>query len=295
MVALVDAVASGEIPDSCVAVVISDQASAPGLEKARERGVETVVVERKGRKREEHDADIISELKARGVELVCLAGYMRLLSPGFVQAFPDRIVNIHPSLLPAFPGLDAQKQAFEAGVKVTGCTVHYVDELLDHGSVILQRKVERLEDDTIETLSARILEMEHKLYTAAIRRLVVSNLLISQNDADGALIEVLDIGLDTSMRGEGVSLRTALDRVNYSDLRNKFDAALFRRIIKERPYYVEEWLMYSEDKRTDGGWWLDDKTPSIGNLKTGEERKFRTVEEATAEYVIKELDFWSNL
>lgn len=295
MVALVDAVHSGEIRDSRVVVVISDKADAAGLEKARERGVETVVVERNGRKREEHDAEIIAELKARGAELVCLAGYMRLLSPGFVQAFPDRIVNIHPSLLPAFPGLDAQKQAFDAGVKVTGCTVHYVDELLDHGSVILQRKVERLQDDTIETLSARILEMEHKLYTAAIRRLVVSNLLISQNDADRALIEVLDIGLDTSMRGEGVSLRTALDRVNYSDLRNKFDAAIFRRIIKERPYYVEEWLMYSEDKRTDGGWWLEDKIPSIGNLETGEERIFGTVEEATAEYIIRELDFWSNL
>lgn len=172
MTAIVDAVTSGEIPDSQVAIVISDKADAAGLEKARARGVETVVVERRGRTREEHDAEIISELTGRGVELVCLAGYMRLLSPGFIQAFQNRIINIHPSLLPAFPGLDAQKQAFDAGVKVTGCTVHYVDELLDHGPVILQKEVERLDDDTVETLSARILEQEHGLYVAAIKQLV---------------------------------------------------------------------------------------------------------------------------
>ncbi|MBK9528369.1 MAG: phosphoribosylglycinamide formyltransferase [Acidobacteria bacterium] len=161
MVALVDAVKSGEIPASEVAVVISDKADAAGLAKASERGVETVVVERSGRSRVEHDAEIISELTKRGVELVCLAGYMRLLSPLFVQAFPNKIINIHPSLLPAFPGLDAQRQAFEAGVKITGCTVHYVDELLDHGEVILQKEVAVLDDDTDETLSARILEQEH--------------------------------------------------------------------------------------------------------------------------------------
>src|SRR6266496_664 len=137
MVALVDAVRSGEIPDSEVVVVISDKADAPGLETARERGVETVVIERNGRKRAEHDAEIISELNKRGIELVCLAGYMRLLSPLFIQAFPNRIINIHPSLLPAFPGLEAQQQAFEAGVRVTGCTVHFVDEHLDHGQIIL--------------------------------------------------------------------------------------------------------------------------------------------------------------
>ncbi len=172
MVALVDAVASGEIPSSEVAVVISDNADAAGLEKATQRGVETVVVERNGRKRADHDAEIIEELKKRGVELVCLAGYMRLLSQPFVQAFPNKIVNIHPSLLPAFPGLDAQKQAFDAGVAITGCTVHYVDELLDHGPVILQRKVPRLPDDTVETLSARILEEEHSLYIDAVKLLV---------------------------------------------------------------------------------------------------------------------------
>jgi len=171
MVAIVDAVKSGEIPASQVAVVISDKAAAGGLEKARERGVLTVIVERNGRKRADHDAEIIEILKNSGVELVCLAGYMRLLSPEFVQAFPNRIINIHPSLLPAFPGLDAQRQAFEAGVRVTGCTVHYVDELLDHGEVILQRQVERRPDDTVETLSARILEQEHSLYVEALRLL----------------------------------------------------------------------------------------------------------------------------
>lgn len=171
MAAIVEAVGSGEIPDSTVEVVISDRADAAGLARARESGVEAIVIERRGRTREEHDADIVAALRERGVELVCLAGYMRLLSPLFVQAFPGRIVNIHPSLLPAFPGLDAQKQAFEAGVDVTGCTVHYVDELLDHGPVILQREVPRLPDDTVETLSARILEQEHTLYIEALKRI----------------------------------------------------------------------------------------------------------------------------
>lgn len=169
MMAIVDAVQRGEIPDSQIAVVISDRPDAAGLSKASERYVETVIIERRGRTREEHDSEIIDELQRRGVELVCLAGYMRLLSPTFIQAFPNKIINIHPSLLPAFPGLDAQKQAFDAGVKVTGCTVHYVDELLDHGPVILQKKVERLDEDTVETLSARILEQEHGLYVAAVK------------------------------------------------------------------------------------------------------------------------------
>jgi len=171
MVAIVDAVKSGEIPDSEVAIVISDKPNAPGLAKATERGVETIVNERRGRTREEHDAETVAELKKRGVELVCLAGYMRLLSPLFVEAFPGRIVNIHPSLLPAFPGLDAQRQAIEAGAKKSGCTVHFVDELLDHGEIILQKEVEVLDGDTPETLSARILEHEHGLYVAAIKKL----------------------------------------------------------------------------------------------------------------------------
>ena len=161
MVAIVDAVKAGEIPDSEVAVVISDKPNAPGLEKARNRGVETVIVERKGRPRHEHDAEIVSELKKRNVDLICLAGYMRLLSRNFIEAFPNKIVNIHPSLLPSFRGLDAQRQALEHGVTVTGCTVHFVNEDLDAGQIILQRVVKVSDDDTVETLSARILEQEH--------------------------------------------------------------------------------------------------------------------------------------
>jgi phosphoribosylglycinamide formyltransferase-1 len=173
MVALIDAVKSGEIPESQIAVVISDKADAAGLAKAQVRGVETLVIERKGRKREEHDAEIAAELNKRGVELVCLGGYMRLLSPQFIRTFENRIVNIHPSLLPSFPGLDAQKQAFDHGVKVTGCTVHFVDEGLDSGRIILQRAVDVHDDDTEETLSARILEVEHKAYVEAVRRLSI--------------------------------------------------------------------------------------------------------------------------
>ena len=172
MVELVDAVKSGEIPDSRVAVVVSDKANAAGLEKARERGVETVVIERKGRTREQHDAEIMAELNRRGVELICLAGYMRLLSCEFIQAFPSQIINIHPSLLPSFPGLDAQAQALKHGVKITGCTVHYVNEELDAGPIILQRAVEVCDDDTVETLSARILEQEHPAYVDALKKLV---------------------------------------------------------------------------------------------------------------------------
>ena len=172
MVALIDAVRSGEIPGSEIAVVISDKPNAAGLEKARERNIRTVVIERRSRTREEHDAEIIAELKRRDVELVCLAGYMRLLSCDFISAFPDRIVNIHPSLLPAFPGLDAQRQALEHGVKISGCTVHFVNEALDAGPIILQRTVEVPDDDTVESLSARILEQEHLAYVEAVRRLV---------------------------------------------------------------------------------------------------------------------------
>lgn len=168
MLAIARAAQSGVIPGADVAVVISDKPDAAGLEKARELGIETLAVERRGRTRAEHDAEIAAELKKRGVELVCLAGYMRLLSPEFVRAFPNRVVNIHPSLLPAFKGLDAQKQALEAGVKVTGCTVHFVDEELDHGPIIAQREVAVVPGDTVETLSARILEQEHLLYLEAI-------------------------------------------------------------------------------------------------------------------------------
>ena len=172
MVAIAEAVSSGQIPDSEVTVVVSDKTGAEGLQKAQSRGIETLVIEKNGRTRAEHDADIIAELKKRSVELVCLAGYMRLLSAEFVQAYPNRILNIHPSLLPSFKGLDAQKQAIDYGVKVSGCTVHFVDENLDHGAIIAQRTVSVLNEDTAETLAARILEHEHALYIESIARVV---------------------------------------------------------------------------------------------------------------------------
>ena len=168
MLALSDAINAGTIANAEIAVVISDKADARGLELARERGLEAVAIERRGRTREEHEREIISVLREHQVELVCLAGYMRFLSPCFVEAFRQRILNIHPSLLPAFPGLDAQRQALEHGVKVSGCTVHFVDETLDGGPIILQRAVPVLEGDTVESLSARILEEEHKLYVEAV-------------------------------------------------------------------------------------------------------------------------------
>jgi phosphoribosylglycinamide formyltransferase-1 len=172
MQAIVEAVQSGFIPDSEVSVVISDKRSAEGLIKAKARGIETIVISRNGRRREEHDAEIVAELKNRNVELVCLAGYMRLLSENFVRGFPNRIVNIHPSLLPSFKGLDAQQQAIEYGVKVSGCTVHFVDESLDNGAIIAQKVVEVKDDDTAETLSSRILEHEHALYVESVAKIV---------------------------------------------------------------------------------------------------------------------------
>jgi phosphoribosylglycinamide formyltransferase 1 len=168
MLALSDAVAAGTIPNAEIALVLSDKAGAAGLALAKERGHEVRVVERRGRNREEHEREIISVLHGYQAELVCLAGYMRLLSPCFIEAFKGRILNIHPSLLPAFPGLDAQRQALEHGVKVSGCTVHFVDETLDGGPIIAQRTVPVLDGDTVETLSARILEQEHQLYPEAV-------------------------------------------------------------------------------------------------------------------------------
>jgi len=168
MLALSDAIDSGTIPNAEIAIVISDKAHAPGLQLAKERGIQTVAIERRGRNQQEHEQEIIAALREYRVELVCLAGYMRLLSPCFIEAFRERILNIHPSLLPAFPGLDAQQQALEHGVKVSGCTVHLVDETLDGGPIIGQRAVPVLEGDTVETLSARILEQEHKLYAEAV-------------------------------------------------------------------------------------------------------------------------------
>jgi phosphoribosylglycinamide formyltransferase-1 len=151
-----------------VAVVISNRANAAGIEHARQLGLEALVIPSRGVSRETHDAEVVAALEKHSVDLVCLAGYMRLLSPGFVRAFPQRILNIHPSLLPAFPGLDAQKQALDYGVKVSGCTVHFVDEHLDHGPILVQRAVPVLEGDDEHSLSARILEQEHIAYTEAI-------------------------------------------------------------------------------------------------------------------------------
>jgi phosphoribosylglycinamide formyltransferase 1 len=168
-VALADSVDAGRIPSARIAIVISNRDDAPGIETARQRGLNALVIPSKGRTREEHDRDVIAALKHANVDLVCLAGYMRLLSPLFVQQFPNRILNIHPSLLPAFPGLDAQKQAFEYGVKVSGCTVHFVDEHLDHGAIILQKVVPVLDSDDDHALAARILEQEHLAYTEAVR------------------------------------------------------------------------------------------------------------------------------
>jgi phosphoribosylglycinamide formyltransferase-1 len=168
MLALHDAVRAGKIPNAEIVVVISDQADATGVQSAPARGIETLVIERKGRPREEHESVIVGALRERQIDLICLAGYMRLLSPWFIEAFRGRIVNIHPSLLPSFPGLDAQRQALEYGVKFTGCTVHFVDETLDAGPIIAQRVVPVLDGDNVLTLSARILEQEHQLYPEAV-------------------------------------------------------------------------------------------------------------------------------
>lgn len=168
MLALSDAVREGRIPHTEITVVISDKADAAGLRHADERGLKTLVIERRGRPRIEHDREIVAALLEHRVELICLAGYMRLLSAEFIEAFRGRILNIHPSLLPAFPGLDAQHQALEHGVRWTGCTVHFVDEELDAGPIILQRPVAVMDDDTVETLSARILKEEHRIYPVAV-------------------------------------------------------------------------------------------------------------------------------
>lgn len=168
MSALIDATRSGQLPGAEIVAVLSDKTDAKGLESARRSGIETVVVARNGRARVEHDAEIVEVLRARGVELVCLAGYMRLLSPEFVRAFPGRILNIHPSLLPSFPGLHVQRQALDHGVKFSGCTVHFVDESLDGGPIIAQAVVSVMDDDTEESLAARILVEEHRLYAEAV-------------------------------------------------------------------------------------------------------------------------------
>jgi phosphoribosylglycinamide formyltransferase-1 len=167
--AIAESIRSGKLKGAEVAVVISNVAEAGGLKAARELGLPCEVFVSKGRKRAEHDEDVAACLKKYDVDLVCLAGYMRLLSPEFVAAFPNRILNIHPSLLPAFPGLDAQGQAFAYGVKVAGCTVHFVDDDLDHGTIVVQRVIPVLEEDDAHTLAERILAEEHIAYSEAIR------------------------------------------------------------------------------------------------------------------------------
>jgi phosphoribosylglycinamide formyltransferase-1 len=166
--ALADSVAAGRIPGAEIAIVVSNRDGAPGIDKANQRGIATKVIPSKGLEREAFDRQVVAVLNEHKVDLVCLAGYMRLLSPYFVAAFPDRILNIHPSLLPAFPGLESQRQALEYGVRFAGCTVHFVDENLDAGPIVLQAAVAVADEDTDVTLSARILAEEHRIYTEAV-------------------------------------------------------------------------------------------------------------------------------
>ncbi len=177
-VAIADSIDAGRIPDARIAIVIANRPDAPGIAIARQRGLSALVIPSNGRAREEHDREVVAALKQQDVQLVCLAGYMRLLSPWFVQQFPHRILNIHPSLLPAFPGLEAQEQAFAYGVKVAGCTVHFVDEELDHGAIIVQRAIAVLDSDDEHTLAARILKQEHIAYSEAISIVLGGNFTV---------------------------------------------------------------------------------------------------------------------
>jgi phosphoribosylglycinamide formyltransferase 1 len=167
--ALAESIASGRIPNAEIAIVISNREGAPGLERAKSRGIATRPIPSKGLERETYDRQVVAVLNEHKVDLICLAGYMRLLSPYFVAAFPNRILNIHPSLLPSFPGLESQRQALEYGVKFAGCTVHFVDENLDAGPIVLQAVLPVNDDDTEDTLSARILREEHRIYSEAVR------------------------------------------------------------------------------------------------------------------------------
>src|ERR1700720_112872 len=168
-VALAESVTAGRIPDAEIAIVVSNREGAPGIDKAKERGIATQIIPSKGLEREAYDRKVVAVLNEHNVDLICLAGYMRLLSPYFVASFPNRILNIHPSLLPSFPGLESQRQALEYGVKFAGCTVHFVDENLDAGPIVLQATVPVRDDDTEETLASRILTEEHRIYTEAVR------------------------------------------------------------------------------------------------------------------------------
>jgi phosphoribosylglycinamide formyltransferase-1 len=176
--AIAKAISEERLPGAEIAVVLSNVADAPGLAAAHELNLPAFAIPSAGRKRAEHDAAMIARLHQHKVDLVCLAGYMRIISPAFIAAFPNRILNVHPSLLPAFPGLDAQRQAFDYGAKVAGCSVHFVDEAVDHGVIILQKTVPVNDHDTVETLSARILEHEHLAYPEAIARVLSGHYVI---------------------------------------------------------------------------------------------------------------------
>jgi len=184
--ALADSVARGRIPNAEIAIVVSNRDDAPGLEIARVRGIPARAIPSKGLEREAYDKLVVAALSEKNVDLVCLAGYMRLLSPYFVNAFPGRILNIHPSLLPAFPGLESQRQALEHGVKFSGCTVHFVDENLDAGPILLQAVVPIEDDDSPETLAARILGEEHRIYSEAVRLVLEDRVRI-----DGRRVRIL--------------------------------------------------------------------------------------------------------
>lgn len=181
MLALADAVDEGRVPGTEIALVISDHAAAEGLGHARARGLETIAIERGARSRENHEREIVAALKEHGVEIVCLAGYLRLLSSYFIDSYRNRILNIHPSLLPAFPGLNVHARVLESGATWSGCTVHFVDESLDGGPIIAQRSVPVREDDTEETLAARILEQEHQLYAEALALVVRGHFEVADN------------------------------------------------------------------------------------------------------------------
>ncbi len=168
-VALAESVSAGRIPDAEIAIVVSNREGAPGIDKAKERGIATRVIPSKGLEREAYDRQVVAVLQEHKVDLICLAGYMRLLSPYFVASFPNRILNIHPSLLPSFPGLESQRQALEYGVKFAGCTAHFVDENLDAGPIVLQAAIPVLDEDTEASLSDRILAEEHRIYSEAVK------------------------------------------------------------------------------------------------------------------------------
>jgi phosphoribosylglycinamide formyltransferase-1 len=168
-VALAESVATGRIPNAEIAIVVSNREGAPGIDKAKERGIATRIIPSKGLEREAYDRQVVAVLNEHNVDFICLAGYMRLLSPYFVASFPNRILNIHPSLLPSFPGLESQRQALEYGVKFAGCTVHFVDENLDAGPIVLQAAIPVRDDDTEVTLSERILAEEHRIYSEAVK------------------------------------------------------------------------------------------------------------------------------